>query len=241
MTPETAYDQSASPSTNGTGPQDPSVIGRSLDLAATIMLADDHRLVRSALRSVLESEGWVDIVAEAADIEETVHKVRGHKPDVLVLDLNMPGGSSLEAIPHLLDASPGTAIVVLTIENEPELARAALRAGASAFVLKEAADTELIDAIQAARNGHAYLNPQLGAQIAAEPPAEPGAPDHLTERQLEVLRPLVFGYTNSEIADQLGIAERTVESHRAHIQQKTHHKSRADLVAYARDHRLVDY
>jgi two-component system, NarL family, response regulator NreC len=240
MTPETTPNGPASSGTSGSRPDNPPPIDDRLDPATTIILADDHRLVRSALRTVIEIEGGTEVVAEAGDVGETLRKVRGHTPDVLVLDLNMPGGSGLDAIPRILEASPGTAIVVLTMEDEPQVAQAALRSGARAFVPKDAADTELIDAIRAAADGHDYLSPELGARIAVEPPPESGAPDGLTERQLEVLRLLVSGYTNSEIADQLGIGERTVESHRTHIQQKTHRKSRADLVAYTRDHGLVD-
>ena len=241
MTCSAICDRAASASTNGSGPGDPIVIGRSLDPAATIMLADDHRLVRSALRMLLEAEGWLEIVAEAGDVEETVRKVRGHKPDVLVLDVDMPGGSGLEAIPRLLEASPHTAIVVLTMHRVPEFARVALRCGARAFVLKEAADTELVDAVRAALDGRGYLTPGVGAQIAVEPPPAREPPDRLTRRQLEVLRLVVNGYTNPEIAGQLGIGERTVEAHRKQIRHKVHRNSRADLVSYARVHRLVEY
>jgi len=215
--------------------------GCKLNAAATVMLADDHRLVRCALRMVLEAEGWLEIVAEAGDVEETVRKVHGHKPDVLVLDVDMPGGSGLEAIPRLLEASPHTAIVVLTMHRVPQFARVALRCGARAFVLKEAADTELIEALRAALDGRDYVNPVVGAQIASEPPPSDEAPDGLTARQLQVLKLIVLGYTNPEIAEKLRIGVRTVEAHRAHIQQKVNRNSRADLVSYARVQGLVEY
>ena len=134
--------------------------------ATTIVLADDHTIVRSALRTLLEAEHEFEVVAEAGEVDEAVRKVLAYKPAVIVLDLSMPGGSSLEAIPRMLDASPATAIVVLTMENEPRFAREALRAGALGFVLKEAADTELVAAVRAATNGLRYLNPQLGGLIA---------------------------------------------------------------------------
>jgi two-component system, NarL family, response regulator NreC len=241
MMSETARNGSASPGTSRSRPDNPTLIDDRPDPPATVVLADEYRLVRSAVRMVLEVKGGIEVVAEAGDVGETLRKVRAHKPDVVVLDLNMPGGSALDAIPRLQEASPSTAVVVLTMEDEPNSARAALRSGARAFVLKEAADIELIDAVQAAANGHVYINPELGARIAAAPPPENGPPDRLTERQLEVLQLIVSGYTNSEIADELGIAERTVESHRAHIHRKVRRGSRADLVAYARDHGLVDY
>jgi two-component system, NarL family, response regulator NreC len=206
----------------------------------TIVLADDHAIVRSGLRMLLDAEDGLQVVAEAGDVAEAVRKVRAYKPDVLVLDLSMPGGPSLVAIPSLQEASPRTAIVVLTMEDEPRFARAAMRAGALGFVLKEAADTELVEAVNAAAMGVRYLNPQLGALIAAEPEASTALPDGLSEREGEVLRLVALGYTNTEIAQQLFLSVRTVESHRAHIQQKAGATTRADLVAYAREHGLLE-
>jgi len=206
----------------------------------TIVLADDHTVVRSGLRMLLDAEDGLQVVAEAGDVAEAVRKVRAYKPDVLVLDLSMPGGPSLAAFPSLQEASPRTAIVVLTMEDEPRFARAALRAGALGFVLKEAADTELVEAVNAAGAGVRYLNPQLGALIAAEPEASTALPDGLSEREGEVLRLVVLGHTNTEIAQKLFLSVRTVESHRAHIQQKAGATTRADLVAYARKHGLLE-
>ncbi|MGH2943504.1 MAG: LuxR C-terminal-related transcriptional regulator, partial [Solirubrobacteraceae bacterium] len=154
--------------------------------------------------------------------------------------LNMPGGSSLEAIPQILEASPQTRIAVLTMQNEPAFARQALGAGALAYVLKEAADDELVEAVRRAAAGQTYLNPQLGARMAAEPLVPAGPPDDLSEREVEVLRMIALGHTNAEIAEQLYLSIRTVESHRAHIQQKLRRSSRADLVRYALDHGLVE-
>jgi two-component system response regulator NreC len=139
----------------------------------------------------------------------------------------------------MLSASPSTAIVVLTMEDEPRFAREALRLGALGFVLKEAADTELVAAVRAARQGLRYLNPQLGGLIAAEPERPAGPPDSLTEREVEVLRRVALGHTNAEISAQLYLSVRTVESHRAHIQQKTARTTRSELAAYAREHGLL--
>jgi two-component system response regulator NreC len=152
----------------------------------------------------------------------------------------MPGGSSLDAIPTILKASPTTKIAVLTMQNEPAFARQALSAGALAYVLKEAADDELVQAVRRTAAGETYLNPQLGARMAAEPPQPAGPPDDLSEREVEVLRMIALGHTNAEIADTLYLSIRTVESHRAHIQQKLRRSSRADLVRYALDHGLVE-
>jgi len=206
----------------------------------TIVLADDHTIVRSGLRVLLDAEDGVQVVAEAADIDEAERKVLAYKPSVLVLDLSMPGGSSLAAIPDIQAASPGTAIVVLTMEDEPRFAREALRAGAFGFVLKEAAESELLQAIDAAANGLRYINPQLGALIAAQPDAPSDRPDNLSEREVEVLRMVALGHTNIEISQTLYLSVRTVESHRAHIQRKIGSTTRADLVAYAHEHGLVD-
>jgi len=205
-----------------------------------IVLADDHAIVRSALRALLEAESEFEVVAEAGDVDESVRKVLAYKPNVIVLDLSMPGGSSLTAIPRMLEVSPDTRIVVLTMENEPRFAREALRAGALGFVLKDAADAELVAAVHAALQGQRYLNPQLGGLIAAAPETPPGPPDNLTEREVEVLKLVAMGYTNAEISQQLYLSVRTVESHRAHIQQKAGRSTRAELVAYAREHGLLD-
>ncbi len=205
-----------------------------------IVLADDHTIVRAGLRVLLEADGEFEVVAEAGDVDEAVRKVLAYKPDVIVLDLSMPGGSSLTAIPKMLSASPRTSIVVLTMEDEPRFAREALRQGALGFVLKEAADTELVEAVRAARQGLRYLNPQLGGLIAAQPERPPGPPDNLTEREVEVLRLVALGHTNAEISSQLYLSVRTVESHRAHVQQKAGRSTRSELVDYARDHGLLD-
>jgi two-component system response regulator NreC len=156
---------------------------------------------------------------------------------VLVLDLNMPGGSSLEAIPQIRGESPDTQIVVLTMQQEPAFAREALSAGALGYVLKEAADEELVEAVRRAAAGESYLNPRLGARIAAEPP--PGPPDDLSEREVDVLRLIALGHTNAEIAGQLYLSVRTVETHRSHIQQKLRLSTRAELVGYAIDRGLI--
>jgi len=189
-----------------------------------IVLADDHAVVRAGLRLLLDSESDFEVVAEASDVDSARRYVRGHHPLVLVLDLNMPGGSSLEAIPVLREESPETQIVVLTMQQEPAFAREALGAGALGYVLKAAV-------------GESYLNPRLGARIASEPP--PGPPDDLSEREVDVLRLIALGHTNAEIAQQLFLSVRTVETHRSHIQQKLGLSTRADLVGYALERGLI--
>jgi two-component system, NarL family, response regulator NreC len=209
--------------------------------AITVVLADDHAVVRSGLRLLLERTGDLEVVSEAGTAEDAVRTVLGHKPAVLVLDLNMPGElTSLDAIPKVADVSPATRVVVLTMQEDPEFARRALRAGAAGYVLKEAADSELVEAIRRAAAGETYLTPSLGAALAAAPPAPAGPPDDLSEREVEVLRLIALGHTNAEIAGQLYLSVRTVESHRAHIQQKLRLSTRAELVRYALDRGLLD-
>jgi two-component system response regulator NreC len=202
-----------------------------------IVLADDHEVVRSGLRLVLEAESDLEVVAEASELESARRYVRGHRPAVLVLDLNMPGGSSLEAIPAIREESPETQIVVLTMQQEPAFARQALSNGALGYVLKEAAGEELVQAVRRAAAGESYLNPKLGARLAAQPSVRE---DDLSEREIEVLRLIALGHTNAEIAAQLYLSVRTVETHRAHIQQKLSLSTRAELVGYALDRGLVD-
>jgi two-component system, NarL family, response regulator NreC len=202
-----------------------------------VVIADDHAVVRRGLKQLLGAEPDLEVLAEAGDIEDARRYVRGHHPQVLVLDLNLPGGSSLKHIPAIRTESPDTQIVVLTMQNEPAYAREALGAGALGYVLKEAAETELVEAVRRAAVGDTYLNPRLGARVAAEPP--PGPPDGLSEREVDVLRMISLGYTNAEIAAQLFLSVRTVETHRAHIHQKLRLGSRADLVRYALDHKLI--
>jgi two-component system response regulator NreC len=209
----------------------------SLKQKIRIVLADDHPVVRSGLRLLFEGETDFEVVAEAGDLESTRRYVRGHHPDVLVLDLNLPDGSSLDAISEIRAEAPSTQIVVLTMHREPTFARHALSAGAIGYVLKEAANDELLEAMRRAAAGKSYLNPRLGARLASEPRA--GSTEDLSERELDVLRLIALGHTNAEIAEQLVLSVRTIESHRARIQEKLKLASRAELVGYALRNGLV--
>jgi two-component system response regulator NreC len=202
----------------------------------SIVLADDHTVVRRALRVLLEEEDGFEVVAEAEDADGAIRYLRGHKPDVLILDLNMPGRPSLEAIPDMREASPETKIVVLTMQKEPAFARQALQLGVLGYVLKEAADDELVQAVRRASAGETYLQPALGAKLASEPKST----SDLSERETDVLRLIALGHTNAEIAEKLYISVRTVETHRAHIQQKLGVSSRAELVQSALSRGLVE-
>jgi two-component system response regulator NreC len=204
----------------------------------SILIADDHAVMRSGLRMLLDAEEGFEVAAEAGDVPETIRKLKAYKPDVLLLDLHMPGGPSLTAIPEMREASPETRIVVLTMQNSTGFVREALRLGALGYVTKEAADAQLVEAVRLAAADQPYLHPKLGARLATEP-FQAGPPDDLTEREVEVLRLIALGHTNAEIAGQLYLSVRTVESHRAHIQQKLRLTTRAELVRYALEHDLV--
>jgi two-component system response regulator NreC len=207
----------------------------------SIVVADDHAVVRAGLRLLLEAEEDLHVLGEAADADAALRRVLGHKPDVLVLDLNMPGDvTSLEAIAQVPERSPATAVVVLTMQSDPAFARHALRAGAAGYVLKDCANTELVEAVRRCAAGQTYLAPRLGAALAAVPEPPTGPPDDLSPRELDVLRLIALGHTNAEIGAQLYLSVRTVESHRAHIQQKLRRSTHAELFRYALDHGLLD-
>lgn len=205
--------------------------------AVKLVLADDHTVVRSALRMLLEAEPGFEVIAEAGDAETALAQVRTQAPDVLVLDLNMPGRPSLDILPELAAEAARTGVVILTMQNETEFAERALAAGVLGYVLKEAADTELVAAVRAAARRETYLQPSLGAQLARGRSAAESEP--LTERELEVLELIALGHTSAEIAERLKIGLRTVEGHRANIQSKLDATSRADLVRAALDRGML--
>jgi len=199
-----------------------------------VIIADDHAIVRDGIRSVLEREdGEFKVVAEAADIPTMVRQVRELKPDLLTLDLTMPGGSSLGALPQVFMSHPTLAVAILTMREDPEYARQSLRAGARSYVLKEAEPAELLQAFRTAVAGGNYLHPRLGAVLAASngPHADDAA---LSDRETEVIRLIADGFTNPEIAEQLNVAERTVKTYRARAIEKLGISSRAEITAYVR-------
>lgn len=201
-----------------------------------IVVADDHSVVRYGLRSLLEVEPGLDVVAEAGDAEETVGLVQTHRPDVLVLDLGLPGDSGVDLIARIIKEAPETRVLVFTVQREPMFARRALGAGAVGYVLKDAANGEFISAVRSVARGETYLDPQLGASFASDT----GRPSDLTEREVEVLRLIALGYTNPEIASRMYLSVRTIEAHRMHIHQKLQLSSRAELVRFALERRLVE-
>lgn len=205
------------------------------DGVLTVALADDHPVVRAGLRTLLEADAEVQVVAEFEDLPQTLSGVPVVRPDALVLDLAMAGQSSLPAVPVLLDGVPGMRIVILTMQEDPGFAREALRLGAHGYVLKDAAADELLLALRTVRRGSTYLHPALGAQMAVlDASISP-----LTDREIQVLRLLAEGHTNAEIARRLYLSLRTVETHRGQLRTKLGLRSRAELMGYAREHGLV--
>jgi DNA-binding NarL/FixJ family response regulator len=207
-----------------------------------VLIADDHALVRSGLRMLLENDGDFQVVAEAGTADEAVRAARLEKPDVVLLDVVMPGRSGLEALGDVLAAAPEAKVLVLSMQDDPRYVREAFAAGASGYLLKEAADAELVAALREVAAGSHYVHPALGARMAAADAAAQAkaAADPLSDREREVLRLLALGHTNQEIAKMLFISVRTAETHRAHIMQKLRLSTRAELVRYAIAEGLLD-
>jgi two-component system response regulator NreC len=191
---------------------------------------------------LLEAEEDMEVVAEAADAGGAILEARVHKPDVVLLDVVMPGRSGIDAIPDLLKEAPGANVLVLSMQDDSAYVREAFGAGARGYVLKEAADTEVVAAVRDVADGRRYVHPALGARlVAAEAEERARAEDDpLSEREHEVLRLLALGHTNQEIAEELYLSVRTVETHRAHIMQKLRITTRAQLVRYALDQGLLE-
>lgn len=202
-----------------------------------ILIADDHRVVRTGLRLLLESRPDLKVVGEASSGPEALATARAEKPDLVILDLSMPGGSGLDMVAALAALSK---VLVLTMHDDAAYVRQVLEAGGSGYVLKDAADVELLAAIDAVAAGQTYVYPTLAAQLmtAKSAPAARGAMA-LSPRESEVLRLIALGHTNQEIADQLNVGVRTVETYRTRLCEKLQLHTRSELVRYALEQGLV--
>ncbi len=208
-----------------------------------VALCDDHAVVRSGLSRILTEDTDLEVVGEAATAEEAVALANAEHPDVFVMDLGLPDVSGIEATRRIVAACPKTAVLVLTVHDDVAYLRKAFDAGARGYLVKDAADVELVRAVHRVAAGEEYVHPRLGAALlssGAVGPRAAGPGGELSDRELAVLRLVALGYTNADIAAELYVSVRTVETHRAHVQQKLGIKARADLVRYAREHGLLD-
>jgi two-component system response regulator NreC len=203
----------------------------------TVVLVDDHAVVRAALKALLDDQEDLEVVGEASDIASSRAELSQRRPAVLVLDVNLPDGLAIDALPQLREDSPQTAIVLLTMERDLTLARRALEAGAEGYLFKDSAHLELIAAVRAAAAGDRHLGPAVAAGLAGPDVEERPL---LSPREAEVLKLMALGHTNREIGEQLSLSVRTVETHRAHIQQKLNLSSRPELTRYALAQGLID-
>lgn len=208
-----------------------------------IALCDDHGIVRSGLRRILDAEDDLEVVGEASNVHEAVALATTERPDVFVMDLGLPDGNGIIATSEVRRLSPSTRVLVLTVHDDVAYLRRAFAAGADGYMVKEAADVELVQAVRQVAAGRQYVHPTLGAALLSADAAHPrlhGPGGDLSDREIEVLRCIASGLTNAEIAATLFVSVRTVETHRAHIHQKLDIRSRADLVRFAREAGLLD-
>jgi len=212
------------------------------DTPIRVLIVDDHPVVRSGLRRVLESEADIEVVGEAGDAQHAVFETRAQKPDVILMDVVMPGKTGIEATPEVLNDAPKAKVLMLSMQDDPTYVRQAFAAGATGYILKEAADTDLVAAVREVAAGGHYVHPTLGARmvVAEAEERKRNEQDPLSGRERDVLRLLALGHTNQEISDKLYVSVRTAETHRAHIMQKLRITTRAELVRYALEHGFLD-
>jgi two-component system, NarL family, response regulator NreC len=207
-----------------------------------VLIVDDHAVIRSGLHLLLAAEQDIEVVGEAGNVKDAVFEARAKKPDVVLMDVVMPGPSGIEGVPLVLKEAPKAKVLVLSMQDDPRYVHEAFAAGAAGYILKEAVDTEVVDAVHDVAAGGHYVHPALGARlVAAEAEAKAREEaDPLSDREREVMRLLALGHTNQEIAKMLYISVRTAETHRAHIMQKLRLSTRAELVRHAIDQGLLE-
>jgi two-component system, NarL family, response regulator NreC len=207
-----------------------------------VLIVDDHAVLRSGLHLLLDAHSDIEVVGEAGDVKEAVFETRAKQPDVVLMDVVMPGQTGIEGVPLVLREAPEAKVLVLSMQDDPRYVHEAFAAGAAGYILKEAVDAEVVGAIQRVAAGDHYVHPALGARLVAadaEAKAREEA-DPLSDREREVMRLLALGHTNQEIAKMLYISVRTAETHRAHIMQKLRLSTRAELVRYAIDQGMLE-
>ncbi len=209
-----------------------------------VLIADDHAIVRTGLRALIHSESTMELVGEATGGYETIELVEKSQPNVLVLDLSMPDLDGIAVTKRIAPQFPDLRILILTLHEDEALLRAALKAGASGYILKRAAETELVSAIHTILRGDLYVDPSMVRRLLSDerPPAvaPPKSAEALTPRETDVLKLIVQGYTNRQIGEELNISVRTAESHRSNLSEKLGLHSRVELVRYAREHGLIE-
>jgi two-component system response regulator NreC len=211
-------------------------------MSVRVLIVDDHAVFRAGLKLLIDAEDDLEAVGEAGTARDAIFQARALAPDVVLLDIVMPDQCGLDAMPTLLHERPETKVLILSMQDDPQYIRQAFAAGASGYILKEAADTEVVAAIRQVAEGGSYVHPAVGAKLVAAETAEArrAQEDPLSDREREVLRLLALGHTNQEIAAQLYISVRTAETHRAHIMQKLRLSSRAELVRYALEQGVLE-
>jgi two-component system, NarL family, response regulator NreC len=209
-----------------------------------ILLADDHGVLRAGLRSLLNAEPDMDVIGEAADGNEALRLAEKLRPDVMLLDINMPGPTGIDVTQELKRSQPQIAVLILTVHEDYSLLQEAVRVGAAGYIIKRAVESELINAIHSVASGDLYVHPAMTRALLQDlPSAESqaaGSLKMLTRREIEVLRLIAQGNTNRQIADALCLSVRTVESHRSNIMGKLALNTRVELVHYAMEHGLLE-
>jgi two-component system response regulator NreC len=209
-----------------------------------ILIADDHGVLRAGLRTLLNAEPNLEVVAEASDGNDVLRLASELRPDIVLLDISMPGPGGIEVTRRLKEALPELRVLILTAHEDESLLREAVQAGAAGYIIKRAVESELINAIHAVWRGDLYVHPAMTRALLKETSLFPAIPEptveSLTPREIEVLRLIAKGYTNGQIAKELTLSVRTVESHRANLMSKLELRSRVELVRYAMEHGLFE-
>jgi DNA-binding NarL/FixJ family response regulator len=209
-----------------------------------ILVVDDHGVIRAGLHALLDSEPGMEVVGEASNSQDAIRLCEQLRPDIVLMDISMPGANGIVTTRRIMEIIPATRVLILTVHEDTELLQEALRCGASGYLLKQAAKSELINAIHAVARGelyvHSALTRALFTKTPATAPAEPARKDHgLTAREAEILRLIAQGHTNNQIGELLNISVRTVEFHRGNLMDKLSLDSRVALVRYAAEHGMV--